>query len=150
MRGWSSGEESHDRLPCPGHRRFGRSPPVTYFGPDFPFAYDDWLRAPAGLGPCRPSRHGTEVAIVGAGAAGMVAAYELMKLGLKPVIYESVEHRRPAALAALRGCGRRRRRARAGCAFPVSSTAFFHYLDRLGLGQPALPQPAGRRRRPAR
>jgi lysine 2-monooxygenase len=26
------------------------SGPVTIFGPDFPFAYDDWLAHPAGLG----------------------------------------------------------------------------------------------------
>ena len=24
--------------------------PITMFGPDFPFAYDDWVRHPAGLG----------------------------------------------------------------------------------------------------
>ena len=24
--------------------------PVTYFGPDFPFAYDDWIAHPKGLG----------------------------------------------------------------------------------------------------
>ena len=29
------------------------------------------------------------MAIIGAGAAGMVAAYELMRLGLKPVVYEA-------------------------------------------------------------
>ena len=31
--------------------------PITIFGPDFPFAYDDWLRHPAGLGtvPARAS-----------------------------------------------------------------------------------------------
>ena len=52
------------------HRR-----PVTYFGPDFPFAYDDWLKHPSGLGSVPAERHGTEVAIVGAGAAGMTAAY---------------------------------------------------------------------------
>src|SRR5512139_306240 len=63
--------------------------PVTYFGPDFPFAFDDWIRHPAGLGKVPADKLGTEVAIVGAGAAGMVAAFELMKLGLKPVIYEA-------------------------------------------------------------
>jgi tryptophan 2-monooxygenase len=42
--------------------RDGR-PPVTMFGPDLPFPYDDWLRHPAG--------------------------HELMKLGLKPVVYDS-------------------------------------------------------------
>ena len=63
--------------------------PVTIFGPDFPFAYDDWLQHPQGLAQLPAGAHGTEVAIVGAGMAGMTAAYELMKLGLKPVIYEA-------------------------------------------------------------
>ena len=47
--------------------------PVTAFGPDFPFAYDDWLRHPAGLGKVPADRHGTEIAIIGAGAAGIIA-----------------------------------------------------------------------------
>ena len=64
------------------------SAPITIFGPDFPFAYDDWLKHPQGLAALPASARGTEVAIVGAGMAGMTAAYELMKLGLKPVIYE--------------------------------------------------------------
>jgi len=33
----------------------------------------------------------TEVAIVGAGVAGLVAAYELLKIGVKPVIFEATE-----------------------------------------------------------
>ena len=33
-------------------------PPITMFGPDFPFAYDDWLSHPAGLG-SRAARSGT-------------------------------------------------------------------------------------------
>jgi len=63
--------------------------PVTMFGPDFPFAYDDWIRHPAGLGQLPKTRLGKEVAVIGAGIAGLVAAYELMKLGLKPIIYEA-------------------------------------------------------------
>ena len=38
-----------------------RSPdaPVTLFGPDFPFAFDDWIAHPAGLGEqVSQSRHG--------------------------------------------------------------------------------------------
>jgi protoporphyrinogen oxidase len=31
---------------------------------------------------------GSEVAVIGGGLSGIVAAYELMKLGLKPVVYE--------------------------------------------------------------
>ena len=49
--------------------------PVTVFGPDFPFPYDDWIKHPKGLGRLPPGRHGSEVAIIGAGMAGMVAAY---------------------------------------------------------------------------
>ena len=58
---------------------------VTVFGPDFPFAYDQWLTDSAGLGSIPEHQHGAEVAIIGAGVSGMVAAFELMKLGLKPV-----------------------------------------------------------------
>ena len=114
--------------------------PVTYYGPDFPFAYDDWLAHPMGLGALPADRHGTEVAIVGAGAAGMVAAYELMRLGLKPVIYE-----------AARIGGRLRSQPfegadgvvceLGGMRFPISSRAFFHYCDRVGLQSVPFPNP---------
>ena len=60
--------------------------PVTMYGPDFPFPFDDWIRHPAGLGAIPAHKHGTEVAIIGAGMAGMTAAFDLMKMGLKPVI----------------------------------------------------------------
>ena len=63
--------------------------PVTAFGPDFPFAYDSWIRHPAGLGSVPAAHHGSEVAIIGAGAAGVIAGYELMRLGLRPILYES-------------------------------------------------------------
>jgi len=59
------------------------------YGPDFPFAYDDFLRHRNGLGIAPASAYGTEIAIVGAGISGIVAAYELMKLGFKPVLYEA-------------------------------------------------------------
>ncbi len=116
------------------------APPVTMFGPDFPFAYDDWIRHPAGLGRLPDARHGSEVAVIGAGIAGLVAAYELMKLGLKPVVYESaqlggrlrsqtfVDH--PDSIAEL-GAMR----------FPPSATTFFDYLDRVGLETQAFPNP---------
>jgi hypothetical protein len=58
------------------------SKPVTNFGPDFPFAFDDWIKHPAGLGSVRPIAYGEEVAIIGAGMAGMTAAFELLKMGL--------------------------------------------------------------------
>src|SRR5258708_15663034 len=63
--------------------------PVTIFGPDFPFPFDDWIAHRAGLGLIPAERHGEEVAVIGAGISGLVAAYELMKLGVKPVVYEA-------------------------------------------------------------
>src|SRR5690348_13603769 len=100
--------------------------PLTMFGPDFPFPYDDWLRHPAGLGAVPEERHGTPVAVVGGGIAGLVAAYELMRLGLRPVLYEAGElggrmravpfEADPAYVAEM-GAMR----------FPVSATALFHY-----------------------
>ena len=114
--------------------------PVTYFGPDFPFAYDDWLRHPAGLGAVPAERHGTEVAIVGAGAAGLTAAYELMKLGLKPVVFESSRiggRLRSEPFKGAEGVVAEL----GGMRFPVSSTAFFHYLESLGLETRPFPNP---------
>ncbi len=110
------------------------------FGPDFPFAYDDFLKNPAGLGHLPPAMHGTEVAIIGAGIAGIVSAYELMKLGLRPQIYEADRiggrmRSEPfkdgdgafAELGAMR--------------FPPSSTCLFHYLDKVGLQTVDFPNP---------
>ncbi|MFE3497557.1 flavin monoamine oxidase family protein [Streptomyces sp. NPDC059175] len=116
------------------------SPPVTMLVPDFPFAYDDWLRRPAGLGSLPPERHGTEVAVVGAGMAGMTAAYELLRLGLRPVVYEaggiggrmrSVPFPRHPSSVAEMGAMR----------FPVSARALFHYVDLLGLDTRPFPNP---------
>ena len=116
------------------------SKPVTMCGPDFPFPYDDWLKHPAGLGQLPASRMGAEVAIIGAGMAGMTAAYELMKLGLKPMIYEagriggrlrSQQFEGADGIIAELG----------GMRFPDSSTAFYHYGNMLGIGSKPFPNP---------
>jgi len=115
-------------------------PPVTGFSPDFPFAFDDWIRHPAGLGTLPAEHHGAEVAIIGAGMAGMVAGYELMKLGLKPVVYEAAKiggrlrsQRFEGADGVVAELG--------GMRFPISSTAFYHYVDLLGLESAPFPNP---------
>ena len=116
------------------------SKPVTMYGPDFPFAFDDWIRHPSGLGSVPAQKHGTEVAIIGAGMAGMTAAYELMKMGLKPVIYEAARiggrlrsQKFEGADGIIAELG--------GMRFPVSSTGFFHYVDMLGLQSKPFPNP---------
>lgn len=116
------------------------SAPVTIFGPDFPFAYDDWLAHPQGLATLPASAHGTEVAIVGAGMAGMTAAYELMKLGLKPVIYEASRMGGRLRSQSFEG-GQGVVAELGGMRFPVSSTAFFHYVKMLGLESKPFPNP---------
>jgi lysine 2-monooxygenase len=114
--------------------------PVTIFGPDFPFPYDDWLRHRAGLGAIPQAARGATVAIVGAGLAGMVAAYELMELGLRPVVYESARiggrlrsHQFEGADGIIAELG--------GMRFPVSGTSFFHYARRVGLRSEPFPNP---------
>ncbi|MDZ4124056.1 MAG: FAD-dependent oxidoreductase [Hydrogenophaga sp.] len=114
--------------------------PITVFGPDFPFAFDDWIAHPQGLGELPTERLGQEVAIVGAGMAGMVAAYELMKLGLKPVLYEASRMGGRLRSQAFEG-GQGVVAELGGMRFPASGTAFFHYVHRLGLKTRPFPNP---------
>ncbi len=114
--------------------------PITMLNPDFPFSYDLYLQHPAGLGSVPPELHGTEVAVVGAGLSGLVTAYELMKLGLRPVLYEADQLGGrlrtagfPAAPDVVADLG--------GMRFPVSGRAFYHYVDKLGLATAAFPNP---------
>lgn len=115
------------------------APTHTMLIPDFPFPYDDFVRHTDGIGSVPADTFGTEVAIVGGGMAGLIAAYELMKMGLRPVIYESAE------------LGGRMRGKRfgsdgpvadlGGMRFPLSSQTFFHYVDMLGLDTSPFPNP---------
>ena len=114
--------------------------PITMLSPDFPFSYDEYLAHPNGLGSVPPELYGTEVAIIGAGLSGLVTAYELMKLGLRPVVYEADQiggrlrtanfRSAPDVVADL-----------GGMRFPVSGKAFYHYVDMLGLQTQDFPNP---------
>lgn len=116
------------------------TPKITMLNPDFPFPYDEYLAHPAGLGSIPEKFHGEEVAIIGAGMSGLVAAYELMKLGLKPVIYES--SRIGGRLRAGRPDGQSEPVADlGGMRFPRSGASFFHYSDMLGIETSPFPNP---------
>ena len=77
---------------------------------------------------------------MGAGLAGLVAAYELMELGLRPVVYEPARiggrlrsHEFEGADGVVAELG--------GMRFPVSGTSFFHYANRVGLASAPFPNP---------
>jgi tryptophan 2-monooxygenase len=72
--------------------------------------------------------------------AGMVTAYELMKLGLKPVIYE--ESKMGGRLRSQVFEGTQDVVAElGGMRFPISGTAFYHYVHLLGLQTRDFPNP---------
>ncbi len=116
------------------------SNPISVFGPDFPFAYDSWITHNSGLGALPSTRHGQEVGVVGAGMSGMVASFELMKLGLKPIVFEQGRMggrlrsqafvNAPDVIAEL-----------GGMRFPESATAFNYYVDLLKLDTRPFPNP---------
>lgn len=114
--------------------------PMTVFGPDFAFAFDDWLAHPSGLGEIPAEKHGSEVAIIGAGISGIIAAYELMKLGLKPVVYEAGQIGGRLRSQPFKGADNIIAEL-GGMRFPRSSTAFYHYVDGLGLKTSGFPNP---------
>ena len=80
--------------------------PVTMFGPDFPFAFDDWIAHAAGLGSIPAERHGAKVAIIGAGISGVLMRLRADAHGSAPGALRERQARRAAALATLRGAGR--------------------------------------------
>jgi tryptophan 2-monooxygenase len=102
---------------------------------DSMYDYLPFLRQPIATLPA--ARTGTEVAVIGAGAAGLAAAHELLKIGLKPVIFEATDRiggrlcsrhfqgtdGTPAAAFAELGAMR----------IPRSSRVFFHYAEQFGL-----------------
>ena len=57
--------------------------------PDNPFDYRALINKPRGIGEIPLHKIGTKIAVIGAGCAGLCAAWELMKIGLHPIVYES-------------------------------------------------------------
>jgi phytoene dehydrogenase-like protein len=113
---------------------------TTMLVPDFPFSYDRWLCHPAGLGAVPSAVHGTEVAVVGGGMSGLTAAYELLRLGLRPVLYEAEQL--GGRMRSIPFPGNPEYKAEMGAMrFPVSARSLFHYIDLLGLHTRPFPNP---------
>ena len=110
------------------------------FGPDFPFEYDRWLKHPAGLGALPAARHGESVAIIGAGAAGVVAGHELMKMGLRPILYEAGKFGGRLRSESFEGAEDVVAEL-GGMRFPISSRGFYHYVDLVGCESAPFPNP---------
>ncbi len=127
-------------MPVTSHHE-DRQPPLTMFGPDFPFAYDDWVRHPSGLGSVPDAALGTEVAIIGGGLAGLTAARELARLGLRPVVYEADRLGGRMRSERFEGYDDDITAEMGAMRFPPSSTTLYHYLDEVGLTTKEFPNP---------
>ncbi|MEU2959749.1 flavin monoamine oxidase family protein [Streptomyces albidoflavus] len=125
----------------PAGRAAAGLPPITMVGPDFPFPYDDYLGHAAGLGQIPATAHGTEVAVIGGGLSGIVTAYELMKMGLKPVVYEADQIGGRLRTVGFDGCDPGLRAEMGAMRFPPSSTSLQHYIDLVGLETRPFPNP---------
>lgn len=86
----------------------------------------------------------SKIAIIGSGAAGLVAAYELMKTGLRPVVFEAsnriggrlrsehfYEGQKKLSIYAETGAMR----------VPISHRVFFHYAKKFGVSYQKDPCP---------
>ncbi|WP_277590829.1 flavin monoamine oxidase family protein [Pseudomonas chlororaphis] len=114
---------------------------VTALIPDFPFHYADFLQKAQGspLGHVAPENYGKQVLIVGAGVAGLVAAYEAMRMGLHPVVVEASERIGGRLYSKVQGDpenpGDQVLCELGAMRFPVSGKALFHYFRKVGMSE---------------
>lgn len=111
---------------------------VTALVPDFPFHYGQYLSAAraAGTPLCRvpPSCWGEKVLIVGAGVAGLVAAYEVLRMGLHPIVVEASERIGGRLYSKVMGDPGAEVICELGAMrFPLSGKALFHYFAKVGM-----------------
>src|SRR5699024_6429377 len=110
-------------------------------GPDVTLAYDTYVNSTADLGQVPAEHHGSAAAVIGGAHTRHIAAHELRKMGLNPVVYEAdriggrlrTERMSEEPEGAVAEMGAMR--------FPPSSAAFSHYVDRVGLRTTPFPNP---------
>lgn len=107
--------------------------------PEDPFDYRTLIGNSNGIGEIHGNKIGTKIAVIGAGCSGLCAAFELMKIGLHPVVYESAAnpdgspriggraytYRFPGDPDAIAELG--------GMRFPLTSRTLTYYLDQFGI-----------------
>lgn len=79
--------------------------------------------------------------MIGGGLSGIVTAYELMKMGLKPVVYEADQIGGRLRTVGFDGCDPGLRAEMGAMRFPPSSTSLQHYIDLVGLETRPFPNP---------
>lgn len=107
------------------------------------YDYTRFLQNPIGSMPL--NKIGSKVAIIGAGAAGLCAAHELIKVGIIPVIFEASQRyggrlwsqpfldnqKQPLSAFAEMGAMR----------FPQSAKTLYHYFSQFNMGFTPFPDP---------
>jgi monoamine oxidase len=85
--------------------------------------------------------HPAKVAVIGAGAAGLAAAYELARAGIEPVVYEA-SSRIGGRLYSYRFPGDPKAIAELGAMrFPPTAVTLYHYLNAFELKTEPFPDP---------
>jgi len=113
--------------------------------PDFPFHYGDFLRRASteqALFNLPDDAKDKRVLVVGAGASGAVAAYELLRMGLKPVLVEA-SHRYGGRLNAQRVGGEKHQviAEMGAMRFPASGKTGNFYFEKVGMEANSAPFP---------
>ena len=122
-----------------------RNQDITALIPDFPFHYGRFLSEAGNwtsLFQLPVAAKNKRVLVVGAGAAGAVAAYELLRMGLKPVLVEASDRYGGRLNAQLRGDDEHQVFAEMGAMrFPKSGKAGQHYFEKVGMFRNSEPFP---------
>lgn len=122
-----------------------RNVDLTALIPDFPFHYGAFLEGAHGRPSLFDFSEGSKekrVLVVGAGAAGAVAAYELLRMGLRPVLVEASDRYGGRLNSQYLGSGEQQVIAELGAMrFPASGKAGRHYFEKLDMWNNSVPFP---------